>query len=150
MSAPDGVRTTDKAKVIVTIDLQTLLGLLRGAGYTATGDVLDAATVRRMACDAGIIPIVLGTQSEPLDVGRTKRLVTGGLRHALTVRDQGCTFPGCSVPAAWTDAHHDHPWYLGGTTSLTTCTLLYGRHHTYVHRHDLHATITTTTVTWHT
>ena len=140
---------TDKAKLVVTIDFETLLGQLAGAGVTGTGEVLSAATVRRLACDAGVLPMVLGRDSEPLDVGRAKRLVTGGLRQALIHRDGGCTFPGCTIPAAWTDAHHVTAWYRGGTTSLSTCVLLCRRHHTYVHRHELTATVTASTVTWH-
>ena len=59
-----------------------------------------------MACDASIIPAVLGTKSELLDLGRTSRLVTPKLLQALYLRDRGCTFPGCSRPPAWCDAHH--------------------------------------------
>jgi hypothetical protein len=149
VAAADGVRVTDKAKVVVTIDFDTLLGRVVGAGWTGTGDVLTATTIRRIACDATIIPMVLGRDGEPLDVGRHERLVGRGLRLALIHRDGGCTFPGCTMPAAWTDAHHVLPWYLGGPTSLLNTTLLCRRHHTHVHRHHLTATITATTVTWH-
>jgi hypothetical protein len=41
-----------------------------------TGEVLSPAAVRKLACDASIIPIVLGSQSQPLHVGRTRRLAT--------------------------------------------------------------------------
>ena len=68
---------------------------------------------------------------------------------ALTHRDGGCSFPGCTMPAAWTDAHHVIAWYQGGATSLLNTTLLCRRHHTHVHRHRLTATVTATTVTWH-
>lgn len=149
VSAPDGVASTDKARVIVTIDHDVLVGRASGAGIAASGDVLSASTVRRLACDAGIVPMVLGSESEPLDVGRERRLVTRGLRLALITRDRGCTFPGCSMPPAWTDAHHNQPWYLGGTTSLLTMALLCRRHHTHVHQHGLVATVTSTGVTWH-
>jgi hypothetical protein len=50
----------------------------------------SAAAVRRLACDADILPVVLGTNSQILDVGRTHRLVTLALRLALVVRDHGC------------------------------------------------------------
>ena len=149
VAAGDGVRATDKAKVVVTIDFDTLLGRVVGAGWTGTGDVLSAETVRRVACDAQVIPVVLGRAGEPLDVGRARRLVGPGLRVALTHRDGGCSFPGCTMPAAWTDAHHVTPWYQGGATSLLNTTLLCRRHHTHVHRHRLTATVTATTVTWH-
>ncbi|MDN5795377.1 MAG: HNH endonuclease [Intrasporangium sp.] len=148
VAAADGVRVTDKAKVVVMIDFDTLLGRVVGAGWAGTGDVLSAASIRRLACDAQVIPMVLGRHGEPLDVGRHERLVGPGLRLALTQRDGGCSFPGCTIPAAWTDAHHVTPWYLGGVTSLLNTTLLCRRHHTHVHRHGLTATVTAGSVTW--
>jgi hypothetical protein len=149
VAAADGVPSTDKTKVVVLIDHDTLTGQVRGTGTTLSGDVLTAETVRRLACDAGIIPVVLGGQSEPLDVGRERRLVTKGLRLALTTRDRGCSYPGCTIPPHWTDAHHVTHWARGGTTSLTNTALLCRRHHTHVHRHDLTADVTATGVTWH-
>jgi len=141
---------TTKAQVVVTIDLERLTGAVRGAGLTLDRQVLSPQSVRRLACDASIIPMVLGSQSQPLDVGRTKRLVTPALLAALWARDKGCTYPGCGRPPQWSDAHHVTHWADGGATSLTNLTLLCGHHHTYVHRHDLTATVTAIDVTWHT
>jgi hypothetical protein len=141
---------TTKAQVVVTIDLDTLKDAIRGAGRTHSGAVLSPATVRRLACDASIIPMVLGSQGQPLDLGRTRRLVTPALLAALWARDRGCTFPGCGRPPQWCDAHHVRHWADGGHTALTNLTLLCAHHHTWVHQHDLTATITTTDVTWHT
>ncbi|MBO1754481.1 HNH endonuclease signature motif containing protein [Allobranchiibius sp. CTAmp26] len=155
------------AKIVITFDHQTLIdqlttagklddigrrgdppGSLPGIGRTINGDLLDAGTLRRMACDADLIPMVLGTESEPLDVGRTKRLFTGGLRTAIIHRDKGCTFPGCDRPPDWCDAHHVIPWWAGGDTTLTNAALLCARHHTIVHRDLLTAQVTTAGVTW--
>ena len=141
---------TSKAQVVVTNDLDTLKDAIRGAGTTHSGAVLSPATVRRLACDASIIPMVLGSQGQPLDVGRTKRLVTPALLAALWARDKRCTFPGCGRPPQWCDAHHVQHWADGGPTALTNLTLLCTHHHTWVHQHDPTATITTTDVTWHT
>ncbi|OFE16773.1 hypothetical protein BA895_04190 [Humibacillus sp. DSM 29435] len=121
-----------------------------GSGSCLSGDVLSAAIVRRLACDAAIIPVVLGSDSQPLDVGREERLVTRAMRTALWLRDGGCSFPGCSTPAQWTDAHHVKHWLHGGTTCLGNLALLCRRHHGYVHEKNLTATITATSVTWHT
>ena len=140
--------TTPKAAVVVTMDYQDLKGLT-GAGTTLTGDLLAPETVRRMACDAAIIPAVLGTRSELLDLGRTVRLVTPKLFLALCLRDRGCTFPGCSRPPGWCDAHHGVHWCDGGPTDLSNMALLCPRHHTIVHQKGYTATITTTEVTWH-
>lgn len=149
VAAADKVPVTDKAKVVVTIDHEVLSGKLRGAGLTMSGDVLSAETVRRLACDAQILPMVLGRKGQPLDLGGEVRLVTTGLRIALWQRDGGCTFPGCTVPPQWADAHHARHWARGGRTSLLNCCLLCPRHHTYVHKHDLVPAITPTGVTWH-
>jgi hypothetical protein len=142
--------TTTKAQVVVLIDLEHLTDTVRGAGTTLTGQDLSPATIRKLACDASIIPIVLGSQGQPVDVGRTKRLVTPSLLAALWVRDKTCTFPECGRPPNWCDAHHITHWANDGPTSLTNLTLLCAHHHTYVHQHDLTATVTALGVTWHT
>ena len=150
VAAADGVPSTDKAKVVVLIDYDTLVDDVNGSGTTLTGDVLSPGAVRRMACDAQIIPVVLGGDSEPLDVGRSRRLFTRSQRLALIARDKGCSFPGCTVPATWCDAHHVLHWRHGGPTSLSNGALLCQRHHTEVHERDLTATVTALGVTWHT
>nr|WP_238706059.1 hypothetical protein [Serinicoccus marinus] len=54
--------------------------------------------MRQLACEADIIPAVLGEKGQILDLGRAKRLVTPGQRRALAHRDGGCTFPGATYP----------------------------------------------------
>jgi len=141
---------TSKAQIVVTIDHDTLTEAVRGAGRTLTGQVLSPGTVRKLACDAAITPMILGSQSQPLDVGRTKRLVTPALLAALWARDKGCTFPGCGRPPQWSDAHHVKHWIDGGPTSLLNLGLLCAFHHTHVHQRDLTASVTAFGVTWHT
>ena len=99
----------------------------------AGGQPVTAATVRRVACDAGVIPVVLGADSEPLDIGRHSRVVPAGLRRALHLRDGGCRFAGCDRPAGWCDAHHIRHWADGGETSLANLILLCAHHHTLIH-----------------
>ncbi|MER7071183.1 DUF222 domain-containing protein [Terrabacter sp. NPDC000476] len=149
VAAADGVPVTDKSKVVVILDYDTLVGQGPGAARTLTGQVLSAGVARRLACDAGIIPAVLGSESHPLDVGRTRRLFTPTQRLALTLRDKGCSYPGCSVPATWCDAHHVTHWVHGGATTTDNGALLCPRHHTTVHELDLAATITQRGVVWH-
>jgi len=91
----------------------------------------DAA--RRLACDARIIPVVLGSCSEPLDIGRQSRIIPTGLRRAVNLRDTHCRFPGCDRPPSWCEGHHVIPWALGGTTCLNNIILLCQFHHTMVH-----------------
>ncbi len=98
--------------VMVTIDLahpQNDLGL--GLAETSTGDIITAAEARRLACTAGILPVVLGGRSEILDLGRTRRLFSPAQRKALAIRDRHCRAEGCDIPAAWCEAHHaTKPW----------------------------------------
>ena len=82
-------------------------------------------------------------------MGRATRFFTQGQRRLLWQRDGGCTFPGCTVPAQWTEAHHVTWWRHGGTTDISNGALLCSRHHHRVHTLDLTATITGTCVTWH-
>ncbi len=149
VAAPEGETTTEKAKIHVTIDQEALAGKVAGGGHTATGEHLSAGTIRRLACDAQIIPIMLGGPSEPLDVGRVHRLFTPSQRKAVLLRDRGCSFPGCSMPAGWTDIHHIVHWIFGGATDLDNAAALCRRHHVIVHRYGYTATVTATAVIWH-
>lgn len=94
------------------------------------------SAVRRLACDADLIPVVLGTDGRILDVGRQHRLVPAWMRLALIARDHGCTFPGCTIPATWCEAHHIASWLDGGTTSTDNSLLLCAGHHHLVHATD--------------
>ncbi len=135
--------------MIITMPLDDLREGTDGAGVTATGQVLAPSVVRRMACDAGIVPAVLGSEGEVLDLGRSVRFFTPGQRRLLWMRDQGCTYPGCTMPPQWCDAHHVAWWSRGGGSDIDNAALLCERHHIKVHTHDLTATVTATGVTWH-
>ncbi|QZY30338.1 HNH endonuclease signature motif containing protein [Nocardioides coralli] len=119
-------------ELVVTLDHDTLLTGL-GAATLPDGGRISAGEARRLACQAGITPLVLGGDSQPLDLGRTRRLFTPAQRRALAVRDRGCTTEGCGLPASVCDAHHDHPWSVGGPTDLTNARLLCPRHHRLAH-----------------
>jgi len=140
--------TTTKAQIVVTIGYDRLADAVRGAGTTLGGQVLSPETVRKLACDANIIPMVLGSEGQPMDVGRTRRLVTPAMLAALWARDKGCTYPACGRPPQWSDAHHVKHWIDGGPTALLNLTLLCQYHHTWVHQRDLTATVTAYDVTW--
>jgi len=119
-------------RISVTLDYDTLRTGL-GHGRLDTGESLSAAAVRKLACDAEILPLVLGSRSQLLDVGRTHRLVTPGLWQALIARDQHCAFPACTRPPVACDAHHIRHWAEGGPTSLANLVLLCRTHHTMLH-----------------
>jgi hypothetical protein len=109
--------------------------------FVFTGPV-TATTLRKIACDADIIPALLGTHGELLDLGRKTRLFTPAQRTALTARDQGCAFPNCTIPAPWCEAHHITYWSQDGPTNLNNGVLLCSAHHHLIHKEQW--TITTT------
>jgi hypothetical protein len=104
-----------------------------GSGWLDTGEELPAGTLRRLACDADLIPAVLDSASVPLDLGRTHRLVAFALWMALIARDRHCAFPGCRRPPIMCHAHHIRHWADGGVTSLDNLVLLCGTHHRLIH-----------------
>jgi hypothetical protein len=97
------------------------------------GDI-PAAIAQRIACDCDVWRSVLDPNTGlPLEVGRTHRIVPHWIRKALHARDQGCRFPGCTAPVAWTDAHHWKAWYDGGETNIANLLSLCRYHHVIVH-----------------
>jgi hypothetical protein len=122
----------DRPQVVVGIDFDVPKQQL-GVGTLDNGERITPEAARRMACDAGLIPMVLNGHGMPLDVGRCRRLVTGPLRRALVARDRACAFPGCDRDARWTDAHHVIQWSHGGPTSLDNTLLACGFHHDELH-----------------
>ena len=98
---------------------------------------LAPETVRRLACDASVVPVVLGSRGEVLDLGRTVRLFSPAQTRRLWLRDGGCTYPGCGAPPAWTDGHHLVHWADFGSSDLSNAALLCERHHTIVHQRRL-------------
>ena len=118
--------------VMVTISLDKLLTGL-GVATTGTDGHLTAGEVRRLACTANLVPVVLGGTSEVLDIGRAKRLFSAAQRRALAVRDKRCRAEGCDMPADWAEAHHLHPWSRQGRTDLVNAILLCSHHHHRAH-----------------
>ena len=99
----------------------------------ADGTDLPPEVLRRLACDAEIIPAVLDGRGEVLDLGRLRRPVTTALWTALVLRDRHCTFPACRRPPLMCHAHHLVHWADGGPTSLDNLALLCGHHHRVIH-----------------
>ena len=126
-----------RPRVVVTVDHDTLRqrvgDRVGSAGLGGLDSRLSAGAVRRLACDAEVLPVVLSGRSEVLDVGRAHRLVTPPIWQALVIRDRHCAFPGCSRPPVACDVHHLRHWVDGGTTALDNLVLLCRAHHTTVH-----------------
>jgi hypothetical protein len=125
----------ERPQVVVTVALDPLTRAL-GVGLLDTGDTLTPEAVRRLACDASILPAVLDGAGQPLDLGRERRLFTGPVRRALVLRDGGCAFPSCDRPAKWCETHHVRHWLDGGVTVPGNGVLLCRLHHRVIHRGD--------------
>ncbi len=149
VGAPAGSPGTAKAKLMLLVGLDDLTDMLLGDGSTLDGRHLTPTVVRKLACQADLVPMILGKDGELLETVTPTRYATEKQLLGLYRRDGHCSFPGCSVPPQWCDAHHVIWWSRGGKTCLLNLALLCGRHHTIVHEKDLTATITETGVTWH-
>jgi hypothetical protein len=103
--------------------------------------VLPRSTIERISCDASVSRLIMGPNSEPLDVGRKTRVIPPALRRAVTARDRHCQHYGCQRPARWCDIHHKKPWSRGGETNLTNLQLLC-RHHRRSHHMSQHTSST--------
>ena len=120
------------ATLLAITTLTDLRSGLKGATLD-TGQELTAGQTRRYACEAKIIPVVLGGKSEILDFGRARRLFSAIQVIALRFRDRGCTAEGCDWPPGLCHAHHMNPWSTGGKTDLDDGRLLCPHHHTRIH-----------------
>ena len=138
-----------KAQLFVTMDFKDLKNACGAGTVLGGGTLLGPETVRRIACDAAVIPAVLGGKGEVLELGRSRRLFSPGQLAALWLRDGGCTIPGCTAPPWWCQGHHVIHWADGGATDNSNAALLCARHHTIVHQRGWTATVTATGVTWH-
>jgi hypothetical protein len=123
----------EKPHINIVCDLQALGGIAGGLHETEAGQVITVAQLRTLACDSSVSRIVLGPDSEVIDVGRRTRVVPTGLRRAIVARDRHCTWPGCDRSSTWADVHHDRHWIDFGPTDQDNCRLLCRYHHTLTH-----------------
>ena len=134
-----GAQTLDRRvpEVAVHIDWPTLRDDATTAGVVCElddGTPLPPATVRRLCCDANILPVVLGGDGVPLDVGRSRRLATADQRRALSVMYSRCGWPGCHVAFEHCRIHHITHWpTAGGDTDLDNLLPACSEHHHLVH-----------------
>lgn len=117
--------TADHYQVVVHVDEAALRG---GEGRSD----LPIETVKRLACDGSLVPVVDNAAGEPLSIGRKRRSVPPAIRRALWSRDRGCSFPGC-CNTRFVDAHHVRHWSEDGETSLENLVLLCSHHHRLGH-----------------
>jgi Domain of unknown function (DUF222) len=130
-----GGRHRPHLNIVTTLD--DLEG--QGPGRLLDGTILDAATLQRLFCDAGVHRVVTGGRSSILDYGTTTRTVPANLFNALVIRDRHCRFPGCDRPPEWNEAHHVRWVTHGGATALDNLALVCSRHHHLLHSPGWHA-----------
>jgi hypothetical protein len=124
-----------RAEISVVVDYRTLAQGLHRNSVIRTGTDIDlpVETVRRMACEARIIPVVMGSSGVVLDMGRATRLASRQQRRALEAMHATCAVPSCAVPVAQCQPHHVEYWNSGGPTDLDNLVPLCDQHHRCVH-----------------
>ena len=123
----------EKPTLLITIDVESFNGHADNDGVSDRGDRIPAHVVRRLAENA-TIQRVLTIGSRILDLGMDVRYATEQQYRALVVRDGGCRWPGCHIPARWCEADHLMPWENGGPTDLDNLALWCTHHHHEKHR----------------
>lgn len=126
------VQGGERALMMVTVTLEQVRDQLRNVLLDVPG-CRTPDEVRRLACEAAILPAMFSGDGEPLYLGRTQRLATRAQRRALAHRDAGCVFPGCTRSPRWCTAHHLREWSQGGTTDIGNMVLLCAAHHRIIH-----------------
>ncbi|MET0135874.1 MAG: DUF222 domain-containing protein [Kibdelosporangium sp.] len=122
-----------KTEIAITVALETLQKAVDET--VLPGETrLTVRDARRIACDAHVLPAVLGGESQPLDVAVPAYVVPAHIRRGLVLRDRGCAFPSCDRPASVCHSHHIRSWLKGGPTQLNNLVLLCGQHHRLIHR----------------
>lgn len=130
-----GAGHASQVEIVAFIDYDSLRNGLHEhtRAYTSGGADLPVSTIRRLCCEALIIPMVLDSDGMPLDVGRGQRLANRAQRRALRKLHRTCAFPDCTVRFDCCEIHHVQPWELGGPTDLANLVPLCSRHHHLVH-----------------
>ncbi len=151
----DAVTTTTggtaRTGIVVHIDLSTLTGGRHDGSLceTDSGVAVPVDTVRRMACDADIIPVVLDGHGVVLDHGRAKRLATVEQRLAIEAMQATCSHPDCTITVDDCRIHHLTPWQSGGRTNLAQLAPVCEPHHHLIHEGGWTLTMTPDrTATW--
>jgi hypothetical protein len=122
-------------EVSVLIDWATLRDGIHDTSIheLSNGVNLPVASIRRMCCEAVIVPVLLGPDGRPVDVGREVRTATRKQRRMLRAMYRTCGHPHCDTPFDWCAIHHLTPWEHGGPTDLDNLLPLCSRHHHLVH-----------------
>jgi hypothetical protein len=122
----------DPIQLVITCGFDPLTKQL-GVGMLDTGVRLGPETVRRLACDATVLPRSWAGRVRSSTSAGNGGSSHGAIRRALVLRDGGCAFPSCDRPPTWCQGHHMISWLDGGPTDLDNGVLLCGHHHRLIH-----------------
>lgn len=126
----------DRHQLMVHVSAETLAGHADGnqndAKNVPAETFFHPETLRRLACDGGLVTVVEKANGDPLSIGRKTRVIPPSMRRALVARDRHCQYPGCSHEL-YVEGHHIVHWAQGGATRLDNLVLLCSRHHRQLH-----------------
>ncbi|CCQ14317.1 putative uncharacterized protein [Rhodococcus sp. AW25M09] len=129
-----GTLGTHRGLPVTAIVTMSLKDLEAGCGYamTATGSRVSIRDAIRMASHAHHYLTIFDDDGRALYLGRSKRIASADQRIVLIARDRGCSFPSCTRPATWCQAHHVTDWTDGGLTDIDSLTFGCDMHHALV------------------
>jgi hypothetical protein len=132
---PEPGKKRRKPTVIATATVTELTEHTGGGAVDTGGErtIVPIESVRRMACDCEMHRYLADPAGHVIDYGRKRRLISDAQFDLLLVRDHGCRWPGCNIPAAGCDAHHATHWLDGGETEPDNLVLLCWYHHHLLH-----------------
>ena len=122
----------ERFQVMIHVDQDPLAPDGTLAATLDDGSRVSAETFRRIACDCGLVAVSGDATNSQLSIGRRSRQIPPAISRALSLRDRGCRFPGCSN-TRFLHGHHLRHWLHGGETSLTNLIQLCTAHHHLVH-----------------
>jgi hypothetical protein len=101
---------------------------------TPNGSPIHPSVVLRALLTGHVRRVVLDSRGVVIDYGTRQRLFTGLARQAALLLAKTCEFPGCNMPATWSQIDHNHEWMSGGRTDQDNTNIACGHHNRLKHR----------------
>ena len=101
---------------------------------TPNGTPIHPSVILRALLTGHVRRVVLDSRRVITDYGTKQRLFTGLARQAALLLARTCEFPGCALPAEWSQVDHNHEWHQGGRTDQTNTNIGCGHHNRLKHR----------------
>jgi hypothetical protein len=101
---------------------------------TPNGSPIHPSVVLRALLTGHVRRVVVDSRGVIIDYGTRQRLFTGLARQAALLLAKTCEFPGCNMPATWSQIDHNHEWMSGGRTDQDNTNIACGHHNRTKHR----------------